>query len=174
MAERSRNADFLRIPLSSITSRAACSRVSPTSTKPASTVCTPLRWRVCCASEIASSRRIATIMRGQFAGSNVHGSGCTTSPIRFCWHASGGRSNRKIYASDKIRRAGSPPSQLERVPDPDPAHGATSMSRRRSFWHHPRRLALPLANMQRMLADKIKLTASPCGNSPQSNHNFCS
>ncbi len=95
-------------------------------------------------------------MQGQFAGSNVHGSGCTASPIRFCWHASGGRSNRKIYASDKIRRAGSPPSQLEesRILI---QHRATIPCHGDDPAHHPHGLALPLANMQRMLADKIEI-----------------
>ncbi len=44
---------LISILLSSITSRAtACSSVSPTSTKPASTVWMPPRWRTCCASRI--------------------------------------------------------------------------------------------------------------------------
>lgn len=96
-------------------------------------------------------------MQGQFAGSNVHGSGCTASPIRFCWHASGGRSNRKIYASDKIRRAGSPPSQLEesRILIQHLAQRSHVMAT--ILAHHPHGLALPLANMQRMLADKIEI-----------------
>jgi hypothetical protein len=39
---------------------------------------------------------------------------------------------------------------------------------------HPHRIALPFANMQRMLADKIEIYRFAMGNSPPGNHNFCS
>ena len=94
---------------------------------------------------------------GRFAGSNVHGSGCTASPIRFCCMHRVAAVAAKIYAIDKIRQAGSLASQLEESRilistwrnDPmsygdDP--GAPSQTG-----------SLPFANMQRMLADKIEI-----------------
>jgi hypothetical protein len=73
----------------------------------------------------------------------------------------------------KFRQLDPAPRQLEQA-HPDPAPGERSHVMAAILADHPHGIALPFANMQRMLADKIEIYRFAMGNSPPGNHNFCS